>query len=200
MAATTARIALNATVAKACGVGNHLSGAAADPGWDQSDITVTLADANGQFAGAEYTNRSFGNVWCNAPAAVTLEVGALKSYGQRSTTPSSFTNAFDIQVDHRRWRLCRRAARTSCSARPRNGADFALTGRYSAARSRPACSRFGGANSIKVLEERPQQAPGCRQLQRLHSLHRDRELIDFPARPSSRLGAVAGRAGASLLL
>lgn len=96
----TGEIALNATVAKACGVGNHKSGAASDAAWDQADITVNLtngASGSGQFVGQTFTNRSFGNVWCNGAANVTLSVGALTS-AVTTTDVSSFTNRFDIAV------------------------------------------------------------------------------------------------------
>lgn len=102
MAQTSAstQVQLTATVGAACGIGNHLSGAAANPLWDQTDIVVNLADANGQFDGDSFGNRSFGNVWCNAPATTSIEVGSLAT-GTRGTAPadaSSFTNEFDLVV------------------------------------------------------------------------------------------------------
>lgn len=93
-------VVLNANVAKACGVGNHKSGNTPNPLWNQDDIAVTLADGNGQFSGATFNNRSFGNVWCNSSANVTIEVGSLVN-GARDTPPadgSSFTNEFDLIV------------------------------------------------------------------------------------------------------
>lgn len=96
----TGEVLVNATVAPACGTGNHISGASAAPGWDQSDITIpNLTDGNGQFNTAlEFTNRSFGNVWCNKAANVTIEVGALRNSSPIGTDTSSFTNRFDIEV------------------------------------------------------------------------------------------------------
>lgn len=93
----TGEILLSATVDKACGVGNHKSGAASDAAWDQADISVNLANANGQFTGQTFTNRSFGNVWCNGAANVTLSVGALTSTATSADT-GSFTNRFDVVV------------------------------------------------------------------------------------------------------
>ena len=91
-------IALNATVAPACGVGNHLSGAESAGGWEQEDIAVNLTNAgNGQFSGQTETSRSFGNVWCNNAATVTLEVKALTG-GSATGDTGSFTNRFDVSV------------------------------------------------------------------------------------------------------
>ncbi len=94
-------VLIKANVAKACGVDHHKSGAQADASWDQNDITVNLADGNGQFTGQHtFGNRSFGNVWCNGPATVTIEVGSLVT-GNRSTPPgdaTSFSNEFDLKV------------------------------------------------------------------------------------------------------
>lgn len=93
-------VLLTSTVAGACGVGNHKSGAAVNSSWNQDDIVVNLADSNGQFSGATFNNRSFGNVWCNGPANVTIEVGSLVN-GTRGVAPSdsgSFSNEFDLIV------------------------------------------------------------------------------------------------------
>ena len=147
----TGEIALNATVAKACGVGNHLSGAAAAPGWDQGDLTVDLTNAgNGQFNGAEWTNRSFGNVWCNGPATVTLEAAALTTSTPVLDT-GSFTNRFDLEVT------------TDAGVYVGQGTDFVLataseaSGVKTVSAGVPAAfetglQRFGGADSIKVLK------------------------------------------------
>lgn len=93
------QVNLSGTVAKACGVGNHISGPGTAAGFTAGDITnIPLADANGQLnAPVVYTNRSFGNLWCNAPAQVTIEVSAL----QNPTTvfdTGSFTNTFDVEI------------------------------------------------------------------------------------------------------
>lgn len=143
-------IALTANVQKACGVGNHMSGASEAPGWDQSDIVVTLADANGQFGGQTFTNRSFGNVWCNGPANVTLEASALTSPTTAPYDTSSFSNRFDIEVT------------TDAGVYVGQGTNFVLstagtgTGVKTVTGSTPGAfetglQRFGGANSIKVL-------------------------------------------------
>ena len=89
-------IQVTANVAKACGVGGHLSGADSAPGWDQADIPVVV-DGNGRIQTQQFTNRSFGNVWCNGPATVTLAVGALMG-GSATNDTGSFTNRYDISV------------------------------------------------------------------------------------------------------
>lgn len=147
--ATNGEIALNATVANACGTGNHISGAAVNAAFPQDDITVNLADAQGQFSGVTFTNRSFGNVWCNAPATVTIEVSAL-----RNTTPvadlTSFTNRFNIEVI------------TDAGVYVGAGQDAVITtvgspsGIASLSGIVPQAfetghGRFGGADSIRVL-------------------------------------------------
>jgi hypothetical protein len=90
-------IKLNANVAAACGAGDHKSGAAADPSYDQAPVTVTLADSKGQFAGQTFTNRGFGNLWCNGPATVTMTVSPMTTKVGVADT-SSFVNSFDVQV------------------------------------------------------------------------------------------------------
>jgi len=99
--AADTEVLINANVAKACGVDNHHSGAQVDANWNQANITVDLADTNGQFTGQNtFGNRSFGNVWCNAPATVTIEVGSLVN-GVRGDAPddaTSFSNEFDLKV------------------------------------------------------------------------------------------------------
>ncbi|WP_144037777.1 hypothetical protein [Sphingopyxis sp. KK2] len=150
-AQATGEIKLSATVAKACGVGDHRSGASADPDWDQSDISVALANGTGQFNGESFTNRSFGNVWCNAPASVTLSVGALTT----STTTadvSSFTSRFDIRV------------KTDAGVYVNGGEDLVLDTATEASGvvSRTASTagafetglrRFSGADTIEVLKD-----------------------------------------------
>ena len=91
-------INLNGNVANACGVGNHISGGGLAAGFTAGDISaIPLADGNGQFNGANYTNRSFGNLWCNYAAPVKLEVSALKTNAAVGDT-GSFTNSFDVRV------------------------------------------------------------------------------------------------------
>lgn len=89
-------ISLGATVAAACGVGNHRSGATSGAG-DTTDATYTLADSTGQFKTAQSLNRSFGNVWCNGPATVSIEASQLSTTATTTDT-SSFTNKFDVEV------------------------------------------------------------------------------------------------------
>lgn len=89
-------ITLGANVAAACGVGNHRSGATSGAG-NTTDATYTLADSTGQFKTAQTQNRSFGNVWCNGPATVTITASQL-STSATTTDTSSFTNKFDVEV------------------------------------------------------------------------------------------------------
>ena len=150
--AADAEIAIGATVAPQCGVGNHLSGADSAAGWDQSDITVNLTNAgNGQFNGEEYTNRSFGNVWCNNNAQVTLEVAALTG-GSPTGDTDSFTNRFDIEVT------------TDAGVYVGAGQDLVLStvGQASGVKTvsgntggafETGLQRFGGADSIKILKD-----------------------------------------------
>ena len=93
------QVNLNATVAKACGVGNHISGPGTAAGFTAGDINgIVLTDGNGQFnTPVVYTNRSFGNLWCNAPATVSIEVSALRNATTVSDT-GSFNNVFDVEV------------------------------------------------------------------------------------------------------
>ena len=147
--AATGDINLSANVAAQCGVGNHMSGAEAAPGWDQSDIQVTLADANGQFSGATYTNRSFGNVWCNAPATVTLAVSAL----QNATTVydvDSFSNRFDIEVTTDAGVYVGQSQDYVLSSAGEASGTKSITGSTAGA-FETGLQRFGGADSIKVL-------------------------------------------------
>lgn len=145
----TGEILLNATVTPACGVGNHLSGPGVAAGFTDADITVNLANANGQFAGQTFTNRSFGNVWCNGPANVTMSVGALTS-ASSTTDTTSFANRFDIEVT------------TDAGVYLGLGQDAVLStvGEASGIKSvtfampqafETGTGRFGGADSIRVL-------------------------------------------------
>jgi len=153
----TGEILLGATVTPACGVGNHKSGAASAPGWDQADINVTLADSNGQFAGQTFTNRSFGNVWCNNGATVTLSVGALTSTATTGDT-GSFTNRFDVRVT------------TDAGVYVNEAQDYVLStvGETSGTKSKTGTTggafetglqRFGGADSIEVLADASNRRP-----------------------------------------
>ena len=90
-------ISLSANVVAACGVGNHRSGATSGAG-NTTDATYNLtADGAGQFKTAQTQNRSFGNVWCNGPATVSVEASQLSTPTAVADT-SSFTNMFDVEV------------------------------------------------------------------------------------------------------
>lgn len=94
----SADIQLGGEVAPACGLGNHISGAAVNPLWNQDDITgIAMTDAEGQFNGASYANRSLGNVWCNAAADVAMTVTPFATAASTTDT-SSFANSFVVRV------------------------------------------------------------------------------------------------------
>ena len=147
----TGEILLGATVAPACGAGNHKSGAASAAGWDQADISVNLADGNGQFAGQTFTDRSFGNVWCNGAANVTLSVGALTSTST-STDTGSFTNRFDVVVTTDAGVYVNAGQNAVLSTVGEAGGVKSLTGATGGA-FETGLQRFGGADSIVVLAD-----------------------------------------------
>lgn len=142
---------LSGSVAKACGVGNHISGPGTAAGFTAGDITnIPLADSNGQLnSPVVYTNRSFGNLWCNAPASVSIEVSAM-------TTPTtvfdtgSFTNRFDVEVT------------TDAGVYIGQSQNYVITtlndgdGIVTASGNNPfafetGTGRFGGADQIRIL-------------------------------------------------
>ena len=97
-AGASSTVNINGSVANACGTGNHISGAAVNPAWTQGDITLaSMVDAEGQFNGASFANRSFGNMWCNGPATVSLTVLPLTTSGS-AQDGGSFANTFDLRV------------------------------------------------------------------------------------------------------
>jgi len=101
--AADTQVNVTATVTGACGLGDHKSGAASAPGWTQGDINLgAITGADGKLNVAPVTNRSFGNVWCNAPADVTIEVASLALDGDRASAApadsSSFANKFDLKI------------------------------------------------------------------------------------------------------
>lgn len=146
------QVNLSANVANACGVGNHISGPGTAAGFTAGDITnIPLADGNGQFnTAAEYTNRSFGNLWCNAPATVRIEVSPLVN-----TTPvadtGSFTNRFEVEVTTDAAVYTGGTQDTVISS---VGGTFAspnyIEGNSGAA-FETGTGRFGGADSIRIL-------------------------------------------------
>lgn len=101
MAQTTASssIPLSATVAGQCGTGAHRSGGAATAqDHTTGSVSVTLADANGQFAGQTLATQNFGNIWCNKVATITLSATPLTT-STTLTDSGSFTNTFDVTAD-----------------------------------------------------------------------------------------------------
>lgn len=93
----SADIELGGTVAPACGLGNHISGASVNPLWAQGDVTVDMVDAEGQFNGDFFDDRSVGNVWCNAASNVTFTVTPFAT-SNSSTDTGSFSNSFVVRV------------------------------------------------------------------------------------------------------
>jgi hypothetical protein len=148
-AQATGEIVLNASVATQCGTGNHVSGATADPLWDQTDITVNLAGTNGQFQGQTFTNRSFGNVWCNGPAQVTISVGALQNPTVVGDT-GSFTNRFDVRVVTDAGVYIGQGQNYVLSTVGESSGVASGTGHVPGA-FETGFQRFGGADSIEVL-------------------------------------------------
>jgi hypothetical protein len=142
-------IAISANVAKACGVGNHLSGAAADPAWDQADITVAVAD--GRIPAQTFNNRSFGNVWCNGSANVSLEVGALMSTNSTTDT-GSFTNRYDLVVNTDAAVYVGRPAGTTMTTVSDTDGVVTLTGSTGGA-FETGLRGYSGANSIQVIAD-----------------------------------------------
>jgi hypothetical protein len=92
-------INISANVTKACGVGNHVGGDTPAVGFVTGPVALgNIADGNGQFNTARVvTNVTFGNVWCNAPANVTIEVSPLTTSAPAADT-SSFTNRLEVEV------------------------------------------------------------------------------------------------------
>lgn len=88
-------VTLTSSVAKLCGVGNHTSGGSLP--FDSTHV-VTLADGNGQFGGETGISLGFGNMWCNAPASVTVTASPLKAQAPVTAGDNSFTNSFDLSV------------------------------------------------------------------------------------------------------
>ncbi len=97
--AAETQVDVTANVAGACGLGNHKSGASEAPGWTQGDIDLGgLVGADGKLD-VDPVTRSFGNVWCNGPAAVTIDVTALTNTAAGAPVDSSsFTNTFDMKI------------------------------------------------------------------------------------------------------
>lgn len=153
-----ATVNIGAEVAEACGNGNHKSGASSAPGWAQGDITIAnFADINGQVATQEIaTNHSFGNLWCNTAAEVTMTVSALTDGKSAPADIGSFTNSFDIEVNTDMGVYLGGAA--GMTIRSQNGADGSETGTTNGA-FETGLQRFSGVNSIKVLADASGRRP-----------------------------------------
>ena len=147
-AQTASTVNLNGNVANACGVGNAIGGAGVAAGFNAGDITaIPLADANGQFDGESYSNRSFGNLWCNYAAPVKMEVSALKTNVAVGDT-DSFTNSFDVRITTDAGVYFGQGEDYVLSST--NGASGVLTG-TSAGAFETGSGRFGGADLVEIL-------------------------------------------------
>lgn len=97
-AQSASTVSLAGTVAKACGVGNHISGSTPNSAWAQGNISaIPMTDTEGQFNGYTSGQRSFGNMWCNTGATVSLTVSSFRT-GNSTTDTGSFANSFDVKV------------------------------------------------------------------------------------------------------
>ena len=93
-------INLKGKVENKCGVGHHISGHnGVAAGYTTGDVDLTdFTDGNGQFNTAKtFTNRSFGNLWCNYAAPVKLEVSSLSTNTPAGDT-GSYANSFDVRI------------------------------------------------------------------------------------------------------
>jgi hypothetical protein len=96
-AGTASTVVVNGTVAKQCGVGNQSGGgtrAIASP------VNLgSLVTTDGQLASSTKTPIAFDNVWCNAPANITMDVSPLKlTSPPPAFDASSFTAALDLNL------------------------------------------------------------------------------------------------------
>ncbi|MBN8551633.1 MAG: hypothetical protein J0L52_01900 [Caulobacterales bacterium] len=147
-------VTLSSTVAPACGVGNHIGGPGTAAGWTQYSGPIdigSLADGNGQFLTAiNLTNVSFGNLWCNAAADVSISVQPLSTTNSTTDT-GSFRNSFDVSVQ------------TDAAHYTGRAEDFVITAQGGAAPEvisgtigrafETGTGRYGGLDSITVLPE-----------------------------------------------
>lgn len=146
------QVNLNANVAKACGVGNHISGNGTAAGYTpKGDINLgNFADGNGQFNSAiTITNQSLGNLWCNGPANVTFEISALRN-GTTVYDTGSFTNVFDIEVTSGAAVYAGGSATTPYSTAGQAGNVYSLSGSTPGA-FETGTGTYGGAQSIRIL-------------------------------------------------
>ena len=97
-AASAEESQLNVTgnVSKQCGLGNQSGGGTG--GKTQPVNLGSIVDGNGQLSVAPQTI-GFGNVWCNAPATISLAVSALQNTSTAPFDSSSFVNKLDMIVE-----------------------------------------------------------------------------------------------------
>jgi hypothetical protein len=148
-------IDLSATVAGACGNGNHRSGSdAVFSGWSADTLTVNLTNAgNGQFNGQSFDNVSFGqSIWCNGPATITMNVSPLTTTNAVGDT-GSFTNTFRVEMT------------SDMGVYFAQGEDYVFTstvGGYSnplPGAFETGTGRFGGADQVRVLADSANKRP-----------------------------------------
>ncbi len=153
-AQSTNTVTLNSTVAPACGVGNHISGGGVAAGWTLASGPIdvgNLADSNGQFLSPiTLTNISFGNMWCNSNASVTISVSPM-STSNSTTDTGSFVNSFDVSVQTDAAVYTGRSQDFVITAQG-GGAPAVITGNSGQA-FETGTGRFGGMDSITILPE-----------------------------------------------
>ena len=88
-------IVVNGSVAGMCGAGNQSGG-----GTTTGNTPVALGsliDGNGQLSVAA-TEIDFGNMWCNAPADLTVSASILQGSNPVGPDSTSFVNQLDMHV------------------------------------------------------------------------------------------------------
>lgn len=95
-AQTTRSVDVTGNVAKLCGLDNQSGGGTG--GYTPTVALGSLVNNNGQLDVAP-RNIGFGNVWCNAPATLTLAASKLTT-ATSVTDTASFTNKLDLVVDN----------------------------------------------------------------------------------------------------
>ncbi len=93
----TSRLALSAEVPALCGTGGTHSFPDPVTVNPVKDVTVTLADADGFFAGETLT-ANLGNIWCNKAASVKVDVVPMTNTTAPVTDAFSFINLFNVEA------------------------------------------------------------------------------------------------------
>ncbi|MBI1405008.1 MAG: hypothetical protein GC145_02655 [Caulobacter sp.] len=92
--AASPTVTVEGTVTPACGVGAQSGGGVADP----SEVVLgEIVDSNGNLSVAAQTI-TFGNIWCNGNATLTMTTSALDSGQGTPADSSSFVSKLDMVV------------------------------------------------------------------------------------------------------